>query len=210
MFSKQTRDLAIRVWVMLVLLLCMGSGVEYLRDHHLRILTIPAAVCWGGLSRLGWVPLAIALGVPQDDLRPPDSGLRASTLGLVSHLGRKIERLEAPMIVDRAWFSGDPGAEPSAIMLDLWLRDWGPIEPSETMLLIIAGTMAERDAYGTIGQTLLMGHGYEVVVAKTDHVRAWSEQLCGTDVRLGGAWDAIASLHPHTKTSGVDLWWECP
>ena len=210
LLSPKTRSLAIRVLASCGILLILGLYVDYLRDHHLRLLTLPALLCWSSVARWSWLALSLGIIFSTGDARPPESSLRGSTLGLVSQLGRKVSDLNAPMIVDRAWISGGPAVEPGALMLDLYLRDWGPIEPGTNMVLVIAGTSSEREEFGPIGSVLLEGHGYEVVLAPTRSVLGWSEQLCDQSVRVGGAWDALSSLNPDAKTEAVQLWWECP
>jgi len=200
----------LRVIVCFGLLLCVGGWLGYLRDHHLRLLTIPALACWLVLpSRRMWL-LVVLVVAPNGPNMPPESGVRASTLGLVSHLGRSIQPMDGPMVVDRVWVSGGPAVEPSALMLDLYLRNWGPIAPGSDMVVVLAADAHDLDAHSVPGAVIAEGRGFTVARAGVDAVRDWSRQFCGMDIRIGGAWDALSVLQPDITTEEAELWWECP
>jgi hypothetical protein len=210
LFCRTYRRHGTRVLLCGFLLLCAGAWLGYLRDHHLRLLTIPALMCWLVLPRHWIWLLAGLLAVPNGPTLPPESGLRGSTLGLVSRLGQAIEAFEAPMVVDRAWVSAGPAVEPSALMLDLYLRGWGPIGPGDEMVVVVAVEENDSQDISFPGTLLLDGHGFTVARAPVDSVRTWSGQFCGESARLGGAWDALSVLYPTMTTEEAGLWWECP
>lgn len=210
LFCRKHRGHGARVLLCGALLLCAGAWLGYLRDHHLRLLTIPALMCWMVLPRHWIWLLAGLLAVPNGPTMPPESGVRGSTLGLVSRLGQMVEDLEPPMVVDRVWVSGGPAVEPSALMLDLYLRGWGPIGPGNEMVVVVAGEPEDLGEIFVPGSLVLDGHGFTVARAPVDTVRTWSRQFCGTGARLGGAWDALSVLYPSMTTDEAGLWWECP
>ena len=159
------------------------------------------------MALMGGLPALLAQFAHE---RPPESGFRGSTLGLVSHLGRTVSGLQGPMVVDRLWMSGGPAVEPSALMLDLYLRGWGPIERGSEMVVIVAGEESERQQAEIPGTILLSGHGYTVSHVAEMAVFEWSQKLCGHGYRMGGAWDALSILQPATTTESAGSWWACP
>ena len=123
--SRRTRGHSLRVLLSFVLLLLIGFSVGYLRDH-IRLLTVPALVCWGALrGRLSLVLFA-CLRIPPHPVFPLDLVARETTVGLTHKVVDLIEKENPPFMVDGAWISGGPTVEPSAAILDLYLRGWGP------------------------------------------------------------------------------------
>ena len=212
LFDSRTRPLAGRVLFSFLILGLMGGAVGYLRDHHIRMLTVPALVCWlAAPGRWIWllVPVFFARGGPA---MPPDVRDRPGTLGLTQHIGDLLGSVPRPLVVDRFWVSGGPAVEPSAVMLDLFLR--GDVAADLTVegevVTIVAADNEQLLQLGHPGTLLLQGHGFYVSHSNGAATRSWSSEACDLAPKVGGAWDAISVLHPELATTDVGAWWACP
>jgi hypothetical protein len=212
LFQARTRPLATRVILSFALLLWIGSTIGYLRDHHIRLLTVPALVCWTALPGHWIWTLAVVFFAGSGPALPPEVEDRPGTLSLTHHIGDLLQDGSRPLVVDRIWFSGGPAVEPSAVMLDLFLRGDGPEEMNVEgeVVTIVAAGQQELGQVGHPGTLLLGGHGFYVARGPAANVRSWSLKHCSLKPRVGGAWDALSVLHPTLATTEVGEWWACP
>ena len=71
LFFVRSRDLSIRVLLGVLLLVLMGLSLGYLRDHHIRFMTVPAVLCWGMLPWNAWVVMVFGpLFGPKERCQP--------------------------------------------------------------------------------------------------------------------------------------------
>jgi hypothetical protein len=171
-------------------------------------MTAPVAACLAALPA-GWGLVALALlRVPAARSPPPDRPHRPGTLGLEWQIATALERAAPPrpLVVDGAWVSGGLAAEPGAVMLDLHLRGWpaADLAPGGAVAVIVS---AERAAMARIhygGPRVFPGDRHFLVVGDPAGLEA---ALCAESPRLGGAWDALAVLHPDLDAAAVGAWW---
>jgi hypothetical protein len=210
LLSSRTRPLAFRLLAAVAILALMGAHLGYIRDHHLRLLTVPALACWVVLPGASVWAIALApLALPGPSM-PPEVLMRGGTLGLVDTLGSRLHAGHSRLVVDRMWVGGGPAIEPAAVMLDLHLRGWRAAQfDLEADKVIIIATPQGGPAVGHPGKLLLSGQGYVVSMAATDQVRAWSRGPCAKGGKPGGAWDAMSVFHPGLSTEQVSAWWAC-
>ncbi len=211
MFSQKTRPLAVRTLASLALLGALGVAGGYLRDHHLRLLTIPALAGWAWVGWPGVVALLGLLVMPWGTQGPPPQAERPGTLGLTRALTHQIhDEVAPPLVVDGAWLSGGPAASPAAIMLDLHLRGWtsDELRPGHTVVVVVSGTRDEVAALDTGTLMVLPGERHALLSGSIAAVAGWSAKHC--QGRLGGAWDALSVLHPSLEVQESRVWWACP
>ena len=209
---RRTRKLAVATLAMAVLLLGGGHWLGYLRDHHLRLLAVPALGCLAALpARWGWLAL-LALEIPGVRSPPADHPHRPGTVGLTTGIARDIDGLglDRPLVVDGVWVSGTLAADPSAVMLDLWLRGASPdsLRPGGTTALVVSVDRPQQNQVtaalaGWQGTRRAVGDTHFVV---TEDVRGFAKALCFVEPRYGGAWDALAVLHPDVTVEQVRHW----
>jgi len=195
---RRTRPLAVAVLASGLLLGLAGTGLGYLRDHHLRLLTVPAAACLACFgSRWIWLTL-VCLRLPTTRVPPPDKPPRPGTLGLATELTDALATLPPPLVVDGAWASGTAAAEPSTVMLDLSLRGV-PIGPGGTLAVIVSYDRGRRPAWEDPWR---VGDRHYVVTEDHEELAA---TLCG-QARLGGAWDGLAVLREGATLAEAGAW----
>jgi hypothetical protein len=209
---RRTRRLAVATLCMAVLLLGGGIWLGYLRDHHLRLLAVPALGCLAALpARWGWLAL-LALEIPAVRSPPADHPHRPGTVGLATRIARDIDELglDRPLVVDGVWVSGTPAADPSAVMLDLWLMGASPdsLAPGGTTALVVSVDRPQQNAVtaalaGWQGTRRAVGDTHFVV---TEGAKDFAQALCLVEPRFGGAWDAMAVLHPALTVDQVRHW----
>ncbi len=211
LLSPRSRPLASGTLLSAAALLGAGLALGYLRDYHLRLLTAPAAIGLAGLPRLWALPFLLTLRPPIAQRPPPDRPDRPGTLGLSSALSAALLDAPRPLVVDGAWISGPPAAEPAAISLDLHLRGWPldellPAEDATVAVIVSArrGELARLD----YPERTAAGDRHFLVIGDP---RGISEAICGLSPRLGGAWDWIAAAAPRATLEEVGRWWApCP
>jgi len=211
LISPRTRPLATRVLASLALLLAMGIAGGYLRDHHLRLLTIPAIVGWAAVPWPGIGVMLVALIVPRGPLGPPSVAQQPGTLGLATSLTDQVAQdVAPPLVVDGAWLSGGPVASPAAIMLDLYLRGWAreDLTPGHTVVVVVSADREDLGGVSPGGLEMIAGDRYALLVGEAAEVAKWSQAHCGGT--LGGAWDALSVLHPERTLDESREWWACP
>ena len=209
---RRTRKLAVATLGMAVLLLGGGLWLGYLRDHHLRLLAVPALGCLAAIpARWGWLAL-LALEIPAVRSPSADHPHRPGTVGLATRIARDIDGLglARPLVVDGVWVSGTLAADPSAVMLDLWLRGASPdsLKPGGTTALVVSVDRPQQNAVtaalsGWQGTRRTVGDTHFVV---TEDVSGFAQALCLVEPRFGGAWDALAVLHPDLTVDQVRGW----
>ncbi len=209
---RRTRRLAVATLCMAMLLLGSGFWFGYLRDHHLRLLSVPALGCLAALpARWGWLAL-LALEIPSVRSPPADHPPRPGTVGLATRISGDIHSLglAPPVVVDGVWVSGSPAADPSAVMLDLWLRgaEADSLGPGGTTVLVVSVDRPQQNAissalHGWQGKRQAVGDTHFLV---TEDPRGFAQALCYFAPRFGGAWDAVAVLHPDVTVDRVRRW----
>ena len=213
----RTRPQALATAASLVLLLVAGGGIGYLRDHHLRLLALPALA---GLAALPtwtvWLPLLL-LRPPADPVDRPSETRRPGTLGLETRLAVALAaRPERPLVVDGVWLSGAPAAEPGALLLDLSLRGEpaSALAPGGAVALVVTAERPELALLPPWPGLVEVARDDRLVVllGAPEAARAWTAALCeqGGAPRLGGAWDGLAILHPDLGAQAATAWWGCP
>ncbi len=211
-FHHKTRPLALRVLISGAILAAVGFYIGYLRDHHIRLLFVPAMACWAmaGTWFLSALPVGFALW-PQGADMPPDVRLRPGTVGLTDAIGDHLEQRQVSAVVDRMWVSGGPAVEPSAVMLDLYLRGRTPQLPAKDSELVIITSATDIDSVsiGYPGTLIMEGYGFKVSAAHLEEVKKWSSKPCQTGAKPGGAWDAMSVFYPGLKTTDLEGWWAC-
>jgi hypothetical protein len=199
-----------------LLLLLAGGGIGYLRDHHLRLLALPALA---GLAALpgwtAWLPL-LFLRLPTDPVSRPSEARRPGTLGLETRLAAALAaRAERPLVVDGVWVSGAPAAEPGALLLDLWLRGEpaSALAPGGAVALVVTAERADLAALPAWPGLTEIARDDRLVVllGSPAAARDWTGALCaeGAPPRLGGAWDGLAILHPALGAEAATGWLGC-
>ena len=211
LFSGRTRSMAIRTLAAFALLAAIGVLGGYLRDHHLRLLTLPALAGWAAVGwpwAVGVLGLLLVPWAGQDAAAHPE---RPGTLGLARILADRIEaEVAPPLVVDGAWISGGPAASPAALMLDLHLRGWTPahLQPGHTIVVVVSGTREDIQSLDSGELRWLPGERHGLLVGPPGAVAQWSTRHCSA--RLGGAWDGLSVLHPALGVESSRGWWACP
>ena len=189
----------------LVILFGLGMGLGYLRDHHLRILTIPFAACLVALPGRWVLLVVLALRIPDAKVQPEGVPPRPGTLGMTTGLAAELLRadLVSPFYVDGAWVSGGLVAEPSAVMLDLHLRGI-PLEKLGAGGDVAVLVSSRRGELGKAPKSKLLSRGdHHWLVLNPEPLPLFCEQ----GVRLGGAWDFMALAHPQQSTESLNAWY---
>ena len=189
------------------LLFAIGAGLGYLRDHHLRLLAVPAIATIAAIQPK-WSALALlALRLPQPDLPPTDHPHRPGTLALTSQLTDALPA-GTRLLVDGVWISSAPAAEPSAVMLDWVLRGGAhqDLAPMGTLFLIVSG---ERDALVSLRShpaVAVSGDRHLLLRGTATSLKPVIAQLCAANPRLGGAGDAMGVFRPDLDASAINAW----
>jgi hypothetical protein len=223
-----SRGLALGTLTSFLLLLSAGAALGYLRDYHLRILYIPALVGWAALP--GWWALVggLFLRVPAHPIEQSSHALRPGGLGLTHQLSKPLQQIEDPvLLIDGAWLSSSPAAEPSALTLDLWLRgrDAEGFGPGGATVVVVSAERGQPGQPGEIdaalaawdGEPLMRGDRYFLAMGEVEQIQAWSRAICESRAeegrgapRLGGAWDGLIVLQPELRSEDLEAWWDCP
>ena len=170
------RRLALATLASMTLLLLAGLWLGYLRDHHLRLLTVPLALCAASLPRR-WVLLPLlALRLPVSQVPESDKPHRPGTLGLATEIADEISSWPQPVFVEGVIFEGTAAAEASTLLLDLHLRG------VPVALGASEGAIITHERRSGRRWTL-------------EQQPDWSVLCAG---RVGGSWDAMAVLVPST------------
>lgn len=189
----------------LVLVVLAGAVLGYLRDHHLRLLTVPLVAGLAGLPR--WSALLVVVGLrwPADPVERPSQALRPGTLGLLHHVVGLLEEVEDPLQVQAAAVQGAPVVEPGAVVLERWLRGGalglgGPVA--------VVATVARGGAdWLPAGLDELGGRDTWVLrVGTEDAVRAWTDKVCGRrpSTVLQHAYDGWVVVFPEAEAAELE------
>jgi hypothetical protein len=209
--NTRTRGIAFRVSVAFGVLFIIGWHLGYLRDHHLRLVTLPALMGWGAIPGKLVFLLGAALRIPAHPVFPAGMVEREATVGLAHRVGDLLEKEKPPFIVDGAWLSGGPSVEASTAMLDLYLRGWDEkqLNTSGDVVVIVSAERKDISNVEEVGRTILKGGRYRVFRASPDLVHRWSLSLCEQDPKLGGAWDAVSVFTSDANVKPLRQWWAC-
>ncbi len=211
----ETRTLMAAVLFSSLAMLMVGSWSGYLRDHHLRLLSVPAAVGLVGLPNWAAILSVALLRFPASMIPAPGHPHRPGTLGATSQISHEIS-LRVPrglLVVDGLLISGTPAAEPSAVMLDMLLRgrNRGDFAPGGRVALVVSGEQRDLQAIDADKPGWLPRDSYFVVVDDASGIASYSRALCAPGARFGGAWDGLAVLNPETRMEDLLAWQpNCP
>ena len=161
--------------------------------------------------------LAVALvRPPPDPVVAAHQARRPGTLGLESRIAQVLASEPGTFVVDAAWFSGAPAAEPGALMLDLVLRgvDPGRLDVGGDVLLLVT---AERKHLARLTpgglERVWRDDRAWLLRGSADEVRLWTAAACDNEAlprpRIGGAWDGLAVLHPDRTAEQTRAWNGC-
>lgn len=188
----------------MALLFLLGNHLDYLRDHHIRLLTLPMAVCLVGIPGKWGLLLLLVVRPPSLKLPPEGSPPRPGTLGMTVGLSTDILRADSgkTFYVDGAWVSGSLVAEPSAIMLDLHLRGVSRerLHPAGDVVVVVS---SQRQSLGTAPADELIAGGDHHWLLRNP---VPNSLLCSEDTRRGGAWDFLSLAHPELKSGQIGEW----
>ncbi len=179
------RRLALATGASALLLILAGLWLGYLRDHHLRLLTVPLALCAASLPTR-WVLLPLlAVRPPISQLPEPGKPYRPGTLGLATQIANDIRSWPQPVFVEGVIFEGTAAAEASTLLLDLHLRE-------------------VQVGFGGSEGAIVTHERREGRRWTLEQHPDWSALCAG---RVGGSWDAMAVLQPSTTLEDLD---PCP
>ena len=204
LLRRESRWLAMACLLALSLLFLLGNHLGYLRDHHIRLLTVPMAVCFAGIPGRWSLLLLLCLKLPDSKLPPEGSPPRPGTLGMTTGLALDLLRtdLAERFYVDGAWVSGALVAEPSAVMLDLHLRgvDLQRIHPGGEVVVLVS---SQREGLGPAPEKGLLSRGDHHWLLSNPEPSAL---ICHEDTRRGGAWDFLSLAHPDLEGGQIGGW----
>lgn len=211
LLSWRTRPLALALAASLALEVLLGWRMGYLRDHHLRLFTVPAAV---GLAALptGWVlGLAALLRMPPSQLPLPGHPFLPGTLGQVREVADRIvaSNLASPLVVDGLSLGGPPVAEPSAVLLDLVLRGQAQAGLGGSVVVLVSGPRPALASLPMEKPGWRSRDAWFALAGAPARVRHALEPTCAfrATARAGGAWDGLAVLAPGTRMEDLETWW---
>ena len=202
LFRTQTRALSAATLSGLVLLLAGGAAMSYLQPYHLRLLILPALA---GLAALPLPALLLALL-----LRPPPVPTpRAGSLAILEPISASILAADSwPVMVDQAWLSALPVAEPAAVFLDLRLRGIAPSQLNVGGEVVLIVSAEPRDL-GAFSDGVRLSERGRLLRGAPGDLSGRLKPWCGHALTLGGAWDGLIRLHPEVRLEQVTGWWEC-
>jgi hypothetical protein len=204
---RPREGLALLLSLGLVLLLGAASGA--LRDHHLRLLSLPALAGLAALPRgLGWLPI-LALRLPPDPVPHEGAARRPGTLGLLTRVAAAVHAgAPRPAFVQGVVARGPPAVEAGALLLDLRQRGWtaADLSPDGAWVLLWTGP---RGAPPPGLRTLDARDGWAALTGDLAEARAWAAPLCGL-ATPGGAMDGLPALISDARAEHTLAFWPCP
>jgi hypothetical protein len=219
LFARRTRALSLTSVCCFVLLFLLGHEIDYLRDHHLRLLSVPALMGWAAMHPVVGLLLMVGLRVPPHPVFPAGHTDRPGTLGMAHLITDRLVEQPGPLVVDGVWLGGTPAASPSAIMLDLHLRSWTPaqLHPGERVVVLVSGERADMGRWPAGLDVLEQGERHALLAGSTAQVHGWAMALCARrsaasepEPKLGGVTDALSVLHPDLPNEQIRGGWACP
>jgi hypothetical protein len=199
--ARVSRRLAAGLLAAALLTAAAGARLGYLRDHHLRALAPPAAVCLAALPS-GWGALALlALRVPPAQTPPADRPPRPGTLALANQLTGALLEAPRPLNIEGVRLAGTPAAEVSALSLDLHLRGWpaADLAPGGATALLISAERTQIAALSSVSDPLHRGDRHLLALSAPPLLDA----LCPLSPNIGGAWNWLAAAHPSLTLEAV-------
>ena len=203
---RRTRALSAATCLSFGALLLVGEQLGALRDHHLRLLSLPAAAGWAGLSGPALVLALLLLRPAPDPLSRPGAHQRPGTLGMTHALGLVLERSGAwdsaeGVLVDGVLVGpGVPAAEPGGLVLDRLIRGGGLKAPTlqSDLLLVLSFPRGARPAPPAGAAALYAG----------DTVALWRWPRAGASAgglpagaAVGGAMDGLVLIDPQADAA---------
>ena len=211
-WTRTTRRLAVCVLGSFVTLCIASEFSGYIRDHHIRLLTIPALACWAAVRAAPAVALAAVSAGWAAPRGPAPVAEQPGTVSLTAIVGQTVALIDESVHIERVWFDGGPVLEPSALMLDGHLRGI-PVaryQPSGVLILVIAGLEDTLRDVAAPGQVLHSGPTFVVTRTDPQAARAWLEPHCDRNPRIGGSWDGYSALSPGVRLEDLAPTWACP
>jgi hypothetical protein len=225
LWHRRLRPFARATIVTLLLTFLAGTRLGYLRDHHLRLPSAPAALGLAALpGPLALLSTAFLLKWPEQD--PGAARLRRpGTLGLLHRTTTTLaDTAQAgPLVVDGFRTVHIPAVEPGGVWLDLLLRGVPAenldVAPTSRVAVLVTGKRDDPihhapEAHGL--ERLDHRDTWSIWLGPPDAVQAWSVADCAAREsqstrrpRVGGAWDGLALVHPERGAASVSSWWTC-
>ncbi len=202
LWRVETRRLAAATLAGAVLLLGAGAALSYLQPYHLRLLMLPALAGLAALPLPGLL-LAVLLRIPPQPV-PVDG-----SLAILSAISDDILAADRwPVLIDHAWLSALPVAEPAAVYLDLHLRGVAAadLRPGGSVALIVS---AEPRELARLPDGLALSQRGRLILGDPATLSAVFAPWCETAPALGGAWDGLIHLHRDIRLEDVTGWWQC-
>jgi hypothetical protein len=227
--GRDSREWAILLALSVLLLLGVGEILGYLRDHHLRFLTIPWLLGLGRLPKWLVVPLFIVgFRPPENPIFGPGAyerpGTLSLTLSLADTLSQEIPALDAVSpkgdpatrrtttpLIDGLVVEGVLPAEPGGVVLELLLRGHrigvpgaDPGEAPPTLYLLVGEPRAGGLPDGPL-RTLRARPGWSLRSGTLADAREFAAKLPGSPVPTG-AFDGLILLDPSVPAARA-AWW---
>ncbi len=196
LFHHRTRGLALRCLGALALLLMAGGSIGYLRDHHLRFLTVPAILCWSAGAAWGVALIAGLISALSPSTTPPDLAMQPGSLSLTTITGNVLRGGGMAPPVAGLWLDGSLAIEPSALVLDSHLRDTLGESPGGTgrVAVIVSGAESTMMALDEPPGAVVTGPTFVVISAQAEEIRPWLTRACSQDVKIDLATDARMAI----------------
>jgi hypothetical protein len=206
---RETRPLGLAVLAGALSMAVAGVHGDYLKDHYLRLLSVPAAVCLASLPWQGGLFALLLLRVPHTRVPPAGAPPVPASLAQETALVERIQGLPRPLLVDGAVVSGAPAVEPAAAMLDLHLRGWARTDfgPGGTVVLVVSGNPEDLARIPGM-EAWWDGHSRHLVLVGTAaELRTATVAFCAVHPRTGGFQDGLAVLRPELEGVDPRAWW---
>lgn len=199
--ARRTRALSAATLLSLGLLLLVGEHLGALRDHHLRLLSLPAAAGWAALSAPALALALLLLRPAPDPLARPGAHSRPGTLGMTHALGLALSRPggwssgEAVLVDGVLLGGGVPAAEPGGLVLDRLLRARAAPAPdgSSDLVLILSFARGAPPALPAGGRALWAGDTAALWRLPRAAAEGWA---LPPGAAVGGAMDGLVLLDP--------------
>ena len=183
----------------------LGASLGALRDHHLRVLSLPLAAGWAARPTLGVVLMALLLRPAADPLARPGAWSRPSTLGLTHTMANAAQAALAadlrPPLIDGLGMGGAPAAEPGGLVLDLRLRGWPLTVPTKDSDLMLIVTHPRDHAPPRPAQAQAVWTGPTAALWRLPRAEAAALRAAWPEALAGGAVDGLTLIDPQVDTA---------